>query len=140
MDWCDRFCGNFWNLKAPVHFSDIPCSSNFYKSLFSSIFVKLDISIISEAIILIVLVNLPMVNIYKFYKKETLVQPPWEPREQHLGGVRPKKFELHKKTKWLEGSIYIGTYFSDDKDLISLASKFQNISLGNFKTSWSSCF
>ena len=37
-----------------------------------------------------------MVNIYKFCK--ILIQPPGEPREQHLGDVRPKKFELHKKT------------------------------------------
>ena len=37
-----------------------------------------------------------MVNIYKFFKKDILIQPPGEPREQHLGDVRPKKFELHK--------------------------------------------
>ena len=37
-----------------------------------------------------------MVNISKFCKKEILIQPPGEPREQHLGDVRPKKFELHK--------------------------------------------
>ena len=41
-------------------------------------------------------VNLPMVNIYKFCKKEILIQPPGEPREQHPGDVRPKKFELQK--------------------------------------------
>ena len=40
--------------------------------------------------------NLPMVNIYKFCKKEILIQPPGEPRKQHLSDVRPKKFELHK--------------------------------------------
>jgi len=33
-----------------------------------------------------------MVNIYKFHKKkEILIQPPGEPREQHLGDVRQKK-------------------------------------------------
>ena len=37
-----------------------------------------------------------MVIIYEFPKKEILTQPPGEPREQHLGDVRPKKFELHK--------------------------------------------
>ena len=37
---------------------------------FSSIDVKLNISVISEAAILIVLVNLPMVNIYKFHRKK----------------------------------------------------------------------
>ena len=36
------------------------------------------------------------VNIYKFCKKEILIQPLEEPREQHLGDFRPKKFELHK--------------------------------------------
>ena len=34
-----------------------------------------------------------MVNICK---KEILIQPPGEPREQHQGDVQPKKFELHK--------------------------------------------
>ena len=37
------------------------------------------------------LVNLPMVNIYKFHKKEILNQTPGEPREQDLGDVRQKK-------------------------------------------------
>ena len=37
-----------------------------------------------------------MVNIYKFHDKDILIQPPGEPREQHLGDVRQKKFELHK--------------------------------------------
>ena len=37
-----------------------------------------------------------MVNIYKFCKKDILIQPPGEPREQHLGDVQTKKFELHK--------------------------------------------
>ena len=36
--------------------------------------------------------NLVIVLIYK----ETFIQPPEEPREQHLGDVRPKKLELHK--------------------------------------------
>ena len=39
-------------------------------------------------------VNLPIVIIYKFCK--ILIQPPGEPREHHLGEVRPKRFELHK--------------------------------------------
>ena len=37
-----------------------------------------------------------IVNIYKFCKKEVMIQPPGEPREQHQGDVRPKKFELQK--------------------------------------------
>ena len=37
-----------------------------------------------------------MVNLNKFCKREILIQLPGEPREQHLGDVRPKKFELHK--------------------------------------------
>ena len=41
-------------------------------------------------------VNLPMVNIYKFCKREILIQPPGESREQHLGNVRPQKFKMHK--------------------------------------------
>ena len=66
------------------------------RTCFSSIVVKLNISVISKAIILIFLVNLPMVNIYKFHTKEILIQLHEEPREQHLGDVRQKKFELHK--------------------------------------------
>jgi len=41
-------------------------------------------------------VHLSTVNIYKFWKKEILIQPPGEPREQRLGDVGPKKIELHK--------------------------------------------
>ena len=37
-----------------------------------------------------------MVNLNKFCKREILIQLPGEPREQHQGDVRPKKFELHK--------------------------------------------
>ena len=50
-----------------------------------------------------------MVFIYKFSKKEILIQSPGEPLEHPLGEVQPKKFELHKielKTKCPEGSIY----------------------------------
>ena len=50
-----------------------------------------------------------MVNIYKFCKKEILIQQSGEPREQHLGDVRPKKFELHKfhKKKKMTGRVDI---------------------------------
>ena len=44
---------------------------------------------------------------------EFFIQSPGEPRAQHLGEVRPKKFELHKiltKTKLPEGSIYSGAF------------------------------
>ena len=54
---------------------------------FSSIVVKLNISIISKTIILIFEVNLPMVKINKFQKKEIWIQPPGEPQEQHLGDI-----------------------------------------------------
>ena len=56
---------------------------------------------------------IPMVIIYKFCKRDILIQPPGEPREQDLGDVRTKKFELHKileKTKWPEGLIYSGAF------------------------------
>ena len=45
------------------------------------------------------------------FVNKTLIQPPGEPQGHHLGELRPKNFELHKisnKTKWLDGSIYIG--------------------------------
>ena len=37
--------------------------------------------------------NLSLVFIYKFYKKEVLIQP-GEPREQHLGEIRPETLKL----------------------------------------------
>ena len=40
--------------------------------------------------------NLPMVFIYKFCTKEIEVQPPGEPREQHLGEVRQKSSSYTK--------------------------------------------
>ena len=34
-----------------------------------------------------------------FCKKETLIQPPGEPREHHLGEIRSKKFDIKKLKK-----------------------------------------
>ena len=48
-----------------------------------------------------------MVNLNKFCKREILIQPPGEPREQYLGDVRHK---ISYKTKWPEGSIYYGEF------------------------------
>ena len=69
--------------------------SSFFFFLFPKL-KKLNISLIYEAIIVILSVSLLMVNLNKFCKREILIQLPGEPREQHLGDVRPKKFELHK--------------------------------------------
>ena len=84
---------NYWKGSIYEYFSKMRQTS---RTCFFSIVVKLNIFVITKATILIFLVNLPKVNIYKFPKKEILIQPPGEPREQHLGDVRPKKFELHK--------------------------------------------
>ena len=46
------------------------CSSNFYNSFFSSIVENLNISAIYKSIILICSVNLPVISIYKFCRKE----------------------------------------------------------------------
>ena len=54
-------------------------------------FKKLNISLIYKEII----VSPPMVNIYKFCKKEVLIQPPGDPREQQLGDVRPLIFSVN---------------------------------------------
>ena len=59
------------------------CSSNFYNSFFS-IVEKLNISAIYKSIILIFSVNLPVIFIYKFCRKENLIQPPGEPLELNL--------------------------------------------------------
>jgi hypothetical protein len=60
--------------------------------------------VISKAAILF-LVNLPMVNIYKFYKKKILIQPPGEPREQHIGDVRQKRLSCTKFIKENTGRV-----------------------------------
>ena len=44
---------------------------------------KLHISVIYESIILIFLVNLPLIFIYKLFKKVVQIKPPGEPQEQH---------------------------------------------------------
>ena len=67
---------------------------------------KLNISLIYKAIVVIFSVDLTMINLYKFCKKEILIQPPGEPREQHLGDVRSKVFRLIKVriSNWLLNS------------------------------------
>jgi len=87
-------------------------SRSFFFAFFPK-FNKLNISLIYKAIIVIFRESSygKYLKFNKFNKKEILIQPPGEPREQHLGDVRPKKFELHTislKTKWPEGSIYSG--------------------------------
>ena len=54
-----------------------------------------------------------MVTIDKFYKNEILIQPPGDPREQHLGDVRPKSSsytKFHKRQKDRKGR-YTLTHF-----------------------------
>ena len=104
--WSCYFNFNFFAVfsKMQKSISTLPVSLSIMKffvaqtsrTRFFSIVVKLNIFVITKATILIFLVNLNKVNIYKFPKKENLIQPPGEPREQHLGDVRQKKFELHK--------------------------------------------
>ena len=48
-----------------------------------------------------------MVNIYKFHKKEILIQPPGEPREQRLGDVRQKSLSNTKFHKFHTGRVEI---------------------------------
>ena len=86
-------------------------------------FKKLNISVIYEAIILILQ--------WIFF----LIQPPGEPREQHLGDVRPKQFELQKiskKTKWPEGSIYLGAFLRKLQKIKNEAQQRKNIVFGLF--------
>ena len=61
-------------------FYEFFCSSNFYKPFFRKVG-KLNISVIYKSIIIFFLVNLPLVFIYKFCKKEIQLQPPEEPQE-----------------------------------------------------------
>ena len=49
---------------------------------------RLNISAIYKSIIIICAVNISLLFIYKFRKKEIQLQPPREPREHRLGEVR----------------------------------------------------
>ena len=60
--------------------------TRFFTSSFPK-FEKLNISATYKSIIIIFSVNLPLVFIYKFRKKEIQLQPPGEPREHRLGQV-----------------------------------------------------
>ena len=86
----------FSKMRNSTSISTLPVILSFMELVFSSIVVKFKSYVISKETILIFLVNLPMVNIYKFYKEKMLIQPHGKPQEQHLGDVQPKKFELHK--------------------------------------------
>ena len=75
---------------------------------------KLNISLIYRAIIVIFSVSRPMVNTCKFCKKEILIQPPGEPREQHLGDVRPKSSsytKFHKRQNYRKGQTSRTCFF-----------------------------
>ena len=57
-------------------------------------------------------VNLPMVIIYKFCKKETCMQPRGEPQKQHLGEVQPKsssytKFHKRRNDRILDSGAFL---------------------------------
>ena len=82
-------------------------SITFFSLLFQSLKSLISLPFIKQSSLFSV--NLPMVNIIKFCKKYFFIHPPGEPRDHHIGVVRPKKFVLQKisyKTKWPEGSIY----------------------------------
>ena len=81
-------------------------------------FKKLNISLIYEAIIVIFSVSLPMVNLNKFCKREILIQPPGEPREQHLGDVRPKSSsytKFHKRQNDRKGRYTMANFWKNWK-------------------------
>ena len=61
------------------------------------------VSAIYKSIIIILLVNLPLVFIYKFRKKETQLQPRTigEPREHRLGEVLQGRSKLKFKSYYL---------------------------------------
>ena len=59
-----------------------------------------------------------MVNLNKFYKREILIQPPGEPREQHLGDVRPKSSsytKFHKKQNDRKGRYTMANFWKNRK-------------------------
>ena len=74
-----------------------------------------------------------MVNIHKFHKTEILIQPPGEPREQHLGDVRQKKSlsytKFHKRQNDWKGRFILSHFLG----LLHLASKFQISQLETLK-------
>ena len=78
-----------------------------------------------------------MVKTYKFFKVEILIQPPGEPREQHLGDVRPKEFENFIKDK-ITGMVDICTrlyralfftFFSSIVEKLNISSIYKSIFL-----------
>ena len=69
-----------------------------------------------------------MVNIYKYCKKEILIQPPGEPREQHQGDVRPKKVLATQnfiKNKMTERSDVLTRWHIFEKNAKKLKMKSQ---------------
>ena len=81
-------------------------------------FKKLNISLIYEAIIVIFSVSLPMVNLNKFCKREILIQPPGEPREQHLGDALPKSSsytKFHKRQNDRKGRYTMAHFWKNCK-------------------------
>ena len=59
-----------------------------------------------------------MVNLNKFCKREILIQPPGEPREQHLGDVRPKSSsytKFHKRQNDRKGRYTIANFWKNWK-------------------------
>ena len=117
-------CADFIDPSGHFVFSEFFCSSNFYYMFFFNCW-NLNISAIYKSIILIFSVNLPVIFIYKFCRQEILIQP-------------CALFDI--LFLCVQGSIIQTIYRWKRSDIkFLLASKFQNISIGNFKTSWSSC-
>ena len=77
-----------------------------------------------------------MGNMNKFHKKEILLQPPGEPREQHLrSDVQQKKVRATENfiKDEMTGRVYIYWRIFEANFIWLLSSK--NFSFGNFKTS-----
>ena len=64
-----------------------------------------------------------------------LIQQPGEPREQHLGEIRLKKFKLQKmswKTKWPEWSIYTQSHFEKNEKVQNEVGPVEHVVFGKF--------
>ena len=90
------FRGNLKFPKSKIFFYNKILLYFFFFFFFSCLFPKFKKKYLPYLLSIVIFsVSLSMVNIYKFCK-EILIQPPGKPREQHLGDVRTKKFELNK--------------------------------------------
>ena len=109
---------------------DIFCSSNFYNPFFC-------ISDIYKSIIIIFSVNLPLVFIYKFCKKEIQLQPRGEPRENSLREVLQGRAKSISENQIISSwDLFNSSVFLVQVSIIQNYLKIKKFLYGNFRGEW----